>query len=44
MTVFEIIINAMFTGVGTAIGAFLGTKLVVHKLEAILTSLNGVKK
>lgn len=35
----ELIINAMFTGLGTAVGAFLGTKLVVHKLESLLAKL-----
>ncbi|HLC92297.1 MAG TPA: hypothetical protein VJH23_01165 [archaeon] len=40
----EIVINAVFTGAGTAVGAFLGTRLVVHKLEGLLERLkNGVK-
>jgi hypothetical protein len=33
----ETLLNAAVTGMGTAVGAFLGTKLVVHRLEALLS-------
>ena len=41
---FELVVNAMFTGLGTAVGAFLGTRLVVHRLKGLISKLkNGVK-
>jgi len=35
----ELVVNAVFTGLGTVIGVFLGTRLFVSKLEVLISKL-----